>query len=477
MATAMNDKSNSLTQKVSSLASGIKQFLDIDFQIIKTSHSEHIGEALFLIGFFAFTFGTWYTYTAYQSFFGLRYSRFKTIMYATAIVCCIGKCLLQRYRVKDVGLIFLLMSLIFISSRLSGSRVLFWIFLFIISARGMSLIPVSFVLLCAILLVAVFAFSGFATGTITDYILNTVGGRGIRHSLGLTHPNTLAMFFFVLYFASMTLKRWKVRAVDICICFIFMCFEYFITGSRTVTFCFVAVLIASVYIFISPHLPQHFKKIVSLVCSRGTLALSVISIAISIAALFLYDPKQAYWRSLNRLASQRLELMHGYYSDYGLTVLGRTYNNANTFTFSVRGDPITFVVDNLFARMILLYGVLLGIIVIVGLLICQVKLLNGPQSIYYGFSLFIVIGLVEKFGQQLDIDYFLLAIGTIIYSTDLSRLVSTNSMLDNFTVYRMAAGLPPKKSGKHADQHPQSEELDPLSTRAYKERQPYHAHG
>lgn len=453
----------------------IKSFLSYPLPSLSKFVSKSVQESLFLISFATFSFGSWYMSTGFQTFLGLGYSSFKKIMYTITLVLLGAKLILQKYQVKNVIVIGILGCLFYLSSRYSASRTILWLFLFVISAQGISLIPVTFILLIVLILIGAITFGGYGFGAINDYILNAVGERSIRHSLGFAHPNTLAIYLYIFLCAFLTLKRWKIRWVDLCICFILTLFEYIMTGSRTSTLCFILTFAALIYLLFSRHVPKLLKDRINIFCIYATLALSYCAIVLSIFSLFFYNGNSSIWRLFNKIASGRLELMNGYYKDFGLTLFGRTYAGGKVYTFSARGNALTFVVDNMFASLILVYGLITGIIVIGILLISQIKLSKGPRSVFFGFSLFIIIGLVEKVGLHLEINFFLIAIGAVLYSEDLRVLISTDSILKHLALYRLLAGLPSaKRRGRHALETAPNEDKDFLERIQSKERQPAH---
>lgn len=472
MATATNDKSNSLTQKVSKV-------LGFQFHLIQGKYCKRIGEILYLLAFFTFSFGSWFVLMGYQSFLGVDYGLFKKTMYGITLLLLGSKLFLQKYRIRELAVIGVVGVILLASSKLSGSRTLVWIFLFIISSQGVSLVPVAFTLLIVLILIGCAAYGGYATGNIADYILNIVGDRSMRHSLGFGHPNTLAVFLLTVFLAFMTIKRWSARWFDVAVGFFLLLFEYIITGSRYVALCFLLVVLVTTYLAAS----QKTGRIAARVNSFAPIIAKITSIcsaALSLYSFFFFDSAKNIWVKIDRLASGRLHLMHGYYKQFGLSLLGNTHKGSAVEFFSAHGDALTFVVDNLFARLLLTYGIVCGGAVILFLFFSEWKLSKANNFVFYCFSLFLIIGVVEAVGTHLEIDFFIIAMGAVLYSEDLGHLAETDSVLNHLVAYRILTGTVPVFSethGRHADQHPQSEEPEPLSTRAYKERQPYHAHG
>lgn len=432
------------------MMSQIRRFLDLQIPSIQNHLVKQLGEALFLIAFFVFTFNSWLGLTGNKTLLFLDLNHFKKICYGIVLICLCTKAVLQKYKVKHLLLLGLAGGLLAISSRYSSSKTLVWIFLFILTAQGLSLIPLAFILIVSLILIGILTFGRYASGTISDFILNASGSRGIRHSMGFTHPNTLAIYLFTICLVCLTLKRWAVRWFDAITCLILALFTYRITGSRTSTICFFVIILVIFYLLvIQPKLKPNFKVRFEKTITSLIAALSLAIAFFSIIALFLFNPKIRFWSITDSLSSGRFHLMHSYYEKYGLTLLGNNYSKAPAQSYSLHGEPIRFVVDNLFARLILQNGILIGSAGIAILLYCEWKLLKAPKTIFISYSLFIIIGLMEALCLWLYVDFFVLAIASIIYSQNPDYLNSTNSILERVWLYRFLTGRPYRQHGRH----------------------------
>ena len=428
----------------------MQNLLNREIPYIQYKYVTSLGEALFLIAFFFFTFNSWFGLTGYQSFINFSLGELKKICYGIALLSLCAKALLQHYKIKDLLAIGLLGALLFISSRYSASKTLIWIFLFTTTAQGISLIPVSFVMLLVLTIIGILTFGGYAGGYISDSILTAIGSRGIRHSIGFTHPNTLAIYIFMACLVCLVLKRWTVRWFDASVCVILALFMYRVTGSRTSLICFSIILFFIFYLLIvRPNLTDTASDKVEKVTKISITILTYIIFVFSAVALFFYNPRYKFWKIADSLSSGRFHLMHGYFKQFGLTPFGNTFTTAPTQSYSLHGEPIRFVVDNLFARLLLQYGVATGLVIIIGVLYCEWVLSKASMSIFIPFSLFLVIGLMEALCLWFHVDYFILAISAVLYSRNPEYLNATDSLLNRVWLYRLLTGSPYKPHGLH----------------------------
>lgn len=407
----------------------------ISISFLDNAQKERLGERLFLIAFGCYCFASWYFSTTFSNFLGIDYLWFKRGIYAISLICLTGKLLTQSYSVHTLFTLLAVGALLLLSGRFSGSHVLLWLFLFISASQDIGLKPCAFVLLFVLVVIGPLVIGCFAAGVIPEFTLETAS-RGLRHSLGFGHPNTLAAYFLCLYLCVLTLSDFKTDTFNMLTGILLLVLTVCITDSRTMSGG-IALLIATPIILNLVKRDNRIRRFVS-------VALQIIAIAImfaSVFCMFTYNQDNPLFASLNSRLSNRPALMHGYYESKGLSLLGQPVEDADVYAevitngpeFDSHGKPMAFVVDNVFARLLLENGIIVGLGAIVVLLSTQNILAKRAGPAFFVFSLFLILGLAEGICLQLKINFYILYCSTLLFgnSSNMKR-----SILDSCFLYR-----------------------------------------
>ena len=378
-----------------------------------------IEECLFLVAFSCYIFATWFTYTGYQSFFGLNYNSFRRIMYGISLVCLAVKYILQRNSLKENILVIFVGLVLLVSALVSNSHLLIWCYIFIICARHVSIKPISFCFFMVLFLIGVIAFTGYFLGVTSSNNLASTVTRGARYSLGFAHPNTLAFYLLAFELAWISMRYEFLRLRDLVILIVFSTISHFLTYSRTADgafFLLIAGVVALLFVRKHPSLKNRRRN-----CKLQLLLFALYAsigavVAFSIYSMFFYNGSNQAWAKLDSFSSGRLHLAHQYLNETGITAFGHSFEDSAVQNIDIHGEDITFLVDNLYCNVLLCYGFVTWVLSFVGVLLAILRLSHSRQRVWLlGITIFLMVGLFEALFFKLSFNFGVLGLQAAIY--------------------------------------------------------------
>ncbi len=295
--------------------------------------------------------------------------------------------------------------------KLYGFQYPLWIFLFVISGKGVNLkVIAEITLLIAGVLTAVTIFACYV-GVLENYVMYATDTRALRNSMGFLHPNRLGERIAEICIAYWYLQGSAHRGRVIVVCLISTTYVYFVSNSRTSCVVFILLILA---VALYPLLAR---------APRVSVCACSIAVAVVVAASFYfmacYDPSNNFMVGLNELLTGRLNLMHSSYKYALPSILGNDYSGAPIVGYTVAtGTASHFIVDNAYSHLVLLYG--LGATALFLFLTIAVYHRCFLQRTFpfalLGLTVLLVSGFVENFTLDIQYNFFLLLIADAVYA-------------------------------------------------------------
>lgn len=302
----------------------------------------------------------------------------------------------------------------FIVWRTAKEGWLFWIALFVICGKGVRLKPLALLTFVSVAAVMLFAAVASNTGLIENQITMRTSNGVIRNPMGFAHPNSFGAALLVACMSLVPLvprKRCVVLAIP---CLAAALLSLLVADSRTSFLCLFAVAVA-LFVY-SAMLRKHVGRKTGLLL----LLLVIAAAVVSFGYMVFFDPARPLDALLDRALSGRLRLAHTYYLDHSPSLFG--YDYANGTPYWANGEEYTFVVDNMFAHVLLRYGVIACVAFLSGLLALCAKMMKegyfGPAL--FGMVLFIAYGLSETLGCRVDCNFYIISLWTVLYHRPIS---------------------------------------------------------
>lgn len=384
---------------------------------INLSEQDKFSNHLAIISFVIYSFGIWYSTTNLGSFFAVdtEIIRFLCTLSSLSLACLViafrfGKKILNtRGFVAFISVVGLLV----IVTLASDNRLLLWISIFVLAFSGkVPLRSLAKAQLCVLAVVGGLTFLGFFIGAIPDSVLSDNLSRGVRHSFGFAHPNTLALYFFVITLSVWPLLKKEDRQPFVPLFLLIAVGVYAITGSRA----FFGASILLIFWFevswrnSARSKTQHKRYSSTTGILKILFAASLMCAFGSYVALFFYDGNVWFWSIADTAFSGRLSYAKQYLDLYGISLFGQPVGGGELVFYSVPGQANAFLVDNIYDKMLLTYGVVPTIFLLGLYFHLTYQLIKKDDNSYVGFGLllFALLGVFESVGLRVDANIFLL---------------------------------------------------------------------
>lgn len=307
----------------------------------------------------------------------------------------------------------------FIVWRTAKEGWLFWIALFVICGKGVRLKPLAYLTLFSVVAVLLFAAVASNVGLIDNQIMVRSSNGAIRNPMGFSHPNSFGAALLVACMSLVPLVPSKRCAVVSISCLAAALLSLFVADSRTSFLCLLVVAVA--LIVYSATLRRSMARRTGIL----VLFLVIAAAVVSFGYMVFFDPSRPLDTLLDRALSGRLRLAHTYYIDHSPSLFG--YGYADGTPYWANGKEYTFVVDNMFAHVLLRYGIVACFLFLSGLLVLCIKMVRegyfGPAL--FGLAIFIVYGMSETLGCRVDCDFFIISLWTVLYHRPISDFDDT----------------------------------------------------
>ncbi|WP_156812184.1 hypothetical protein [Alloscardovia criceti] len=208
------------------------------------------------------------------------------------------------------------------------------------------------IVLCSTTVVACCAVAGSLLGLI--YMRMLPSGDTFRPSYGFVHPNQFGLCLLTICISVAVYRFRKFRFIEIGIGLICFILAYFFAVSRTSSICILLTIALAVVCTLDKE-----GKLDRLILRCGMAILAVLQFA-SLYLMMFYDSGSQWMVRLDGLLSNRLVLMHHFYTDYPHSLFGHNFDSIEHTWFSYYEG---FIVDNGFAHAFLESGAIVEFII------------------------------------------------------------------------------------------------------------------
>lgn len=296
---------------------------------------------------------------------------------------------------------------------LYGTQYPLWIFLFVVSGKGIDLKKIARITLFVAIFMTAITILACCAGYLSNITMRATEIRGIRNSLGFTHPNRLAEYLseicIAYWYLHLNDRKWGVVAL----CLSFTIFVYLVAGSRSSCLVFIAIALATL---LNPLLSRQ-PKISILGCGVAV----IFVIAASWLLMARYSASNEFMATLNQWLSGRLRLANAAFSYAPPTLFGNDYSNAPVVghMLSSYNSVYHFQVDNAYVHLLLLYGVVATALfyVLIFLVYRRYYQDNIFTTALLGFTVLLILGFAENFTIDIQYNFFLFLISDVIFAS------------------------------------------------------------
>lgn len=368
-----------------------------------------IEDFLFYFAFVCFSIAEILSTTAFTTVVPLLGSACNALLY-----CSVGMLLLRMLIVRATNAqwiaVLVIATLVAFLGMRYGFQYPFWIFLFVISGRGVNLRTLAKITLVLAGTLTALTLLACYMGFLENYTMVATDARAVRNSMGFMHPNRLGERIAEICIAYWYLNVNEHKGRVVILCLISLVYVYLVSNSRTSCIVFAALIVAALVYPLLARFPR-FSIL-------GCCALVVLVVAASFFLMAEYNPLNMYMADLNELVTGRLHLMNASYSYAPPSLFGNDYSGAPVMGYTVAtNSEYHFVVDNAYAHLILLYGIVATVLffMLIGLVYVHYYREQRFPVALLGLTALLAVGFVENFTLDIQYNYFLFLISEIVF--------------------------------------------------------------
>lgn len=303
----------------------------------------------------------------------------------------------------------LIIAVAIISWRTSRAIDILFFILFIIGAKNIDFRILIRLFVGSLTIMLVYTILISQMGVIQDALYRRQ--QFIRHSLGIVYPTDLAAYFFYLFLGYSYLffekLNWKVYTFII----IFSLIMYSLTQARMST---ISMLLMVPVLCIAKR-AYDGKKGSRLIASFYWMVPAVLSYLMLFISYFYVDSSKLLVKA-NHLLSDRLVLSHRAIHEYGFSLFGQhvvehAFGGPKGYKLFYQGGMKYFYIDSSYVRLAVIYGLLIGALIIVIMTYLGYKSIKLKQ--YSIAAIMLLVGVhcfVEQHLLDISFDPFLCAL-------------------------------------------------------------------
>lgn len=312
----------------------------------------------------------------------------------------------------------------FVVWRTSGEGWIFWLALFVVSGKGARLQPLALTAFASVSLSILLVAASSATGLIENNVVIRNATGAMRNPMGFDHPNTFGAALLVActsLFPMLAGGQANRLLLIIPCCIVAAGISLFVADSKTAALCLM-VFAALVFIHILMKGRGWSYK-----ASMVLLIALAIMVVLSVGYMVFYDPSRPFDSMVNNVLSGRVRLANLYFHEHIPGLFGYDYSTGAVTC--VDGKELTFVVDNLYAHVLLRHGILAFASLLLGIVSLCIKMYKeryfGP--VLLGMGLFLAYGMSETLGCRVECNFFIISLWTVLYHRPISEFDDTAS--------------------------------------------------
>lgn len=365
------------------------------------------GEGLYLFAFGVVLFVSFLISTTFMPYLTIKYLNY--ITYCMVCILLIKIVTFDRYRWWQLLILFAVFGLSVISWRKSHITSLMIMTAFVIAARGVDFHKIihSYLWINGMLLLATFVYSLLGIISNLTYYRHHIP----RFAMGIDYPTDLAAY--VLYFVIAWCFQYyeKLRLRDYLIIIIADFFMFLVTNARLDAL----MILLFVCAIVLAKRADSGKPIAVNMC-KTFWSFSIILPYGYFLLNYYYSEKNYIMRHINNLLSGRLALGYRGLNQCGITMVGQHvveqgWGGAKGYALSENEPWKYFYIDSSFMRLLLIYGFIIGLIVVAAMMIISIKSTIQHEYLIPTIMFMITISsLIDQHLVEITFNPFLIAL-------------------------------------------------------------------
>jgi hypothetical protein len=326
------------------------------------------------------------------------------IVITSIIMLCIWG---QAYTVKEMIIIAVISLVILVATITSHTNTMISAWLFIIAAKKLDLNKTVHMIYKILLITTLLVILLYLIGFIPEYTMYRNGV--VRHSMGFSHPNQLALRVFQFIACHCYLRWEKFDFKDVIIISMLALFIIKTTYSQTAFVCIILLIILTVFTKFANTYLRGSNVLLGNIYWLASIFAMIISILFSIIDV----KKYTLLNKLDQLASIRFSAAHKVYEIYGISLLGQRIFISEEERLLV-GINEKLYLDSSYCTLLIRFGVLSFLIFVIAYFYTFYKFKNIPVMavIFFTYS---VYGIMEQNLISLMHNVFILTLAWTLY--------------------------------------------------------------
>lgn len=298
----------------------------------------------------------------------------------------------------------------FLSWRITKDENLFLLIVFVVSGQDVEIQKLATIVfyseLFCITLISIFG----GLGLIQSVHLYR-DGIGLRTSVGFSSVNRFGLNFLCLCCAYLLMEWPNISWKSFGFCGVCSLIVKMVSDSRT------SVLLILLLPFIALIMTAPKRRVAKRILIVVLICIIALSCLLSIYVAYNYDESYAPMLKLNELLTGRPAIIHYYYAHYSITLFGYNIELINGDLFGMQG----VVMDNAYAKMLLVCGVLPTLVFLAMYLnVFMHSLRRGVIDSYlFGLFVYALVGLSEWQMYHFAMNYCIIAFSYCFFSNAL----------------------------------------------------------
>ncbi|KRN58147.1 hypothetical protein [Limosilactobacillus secaliphilus] len=370
-------------------------------------NAEITGEDLYLFAFGVVLFVSFIINTTFMSYLVVKYLNY--ITYLMVGILLIKMVTFDHYRWWQLLILFAIFGLSVISWRHSKITSLMIMTAFVIAARGVDFHKVinSYLWINGCLLVTIFIYSLFGIIVNLTYYRNHIP----RFALGIDYPTDLAAYAFYFLLAWVYKNYQSLHKQEYFLIILMDAALFIITNARLDV---LLILLTLICVYISKLAYNQHPLASNVVKAYWGLDM-ILPYAYFLVSWF-YSKENHLLRHLNDALSGRLSLGKQGLDEYGCTLLGqhikeRGWGGVNGAKMFHRNPWKYFFIDSSYLRLLLIFGVIIGLLVILCIVVISLRSTLQGQYLMPTILLLVTISsMIDQHLVEITFNPFLIAL-------------------------------------------------------------------
>lgn len=324
------------------------------------------------------------------------------ISYIALVLFGIKIIIQKKYKFCEIFLLIVLILCGYIASKSADDMRVLWFVIVIVASKDIDFDKTVRYTFFTMFSCCIIFFLSYLFGITEETVMYT--SRGIRHSLGLGHPNMCSAYYTILISLNIYLKFDYLRIRNVFSYLLGTFILYYFTKSITgLIITLLVLIIMFVLRFVS--LKKINSKVILLILLVGIFVFTILPIVYN-SSFFLLD----------KLMTGRLRQANFYYVKYGISLFG---NNINSDLTNIYTDNI---LDMGYAKMLINNGIFYYLFVVFGYLISMFKAVKHSKSNLIALiSCFIIYMFTENVATYIFMNVTMLLFSNILYKNNIKN--------------------------------------------------------